>query len=599
MAALAAASSQPDAPTFLDEEMPRVPFAEAEFAYEGREDELAPHSNEGHAGVLRALAEQHCLAKVIKVNDWIDFLRLLQGERFRTSLSLLPPQGKGMRLFGKTGSSMTGLLWDRAALDLSDALMWPSGYFARSEHNVTLDGRCLNGREDALVTLERLMHDNEKREYICELTGEKIVGREMPYNEVLGYVHGVKGLVGIFSRTWEVRQLLFALGLRALARQVLPAVGELPLFVIDPVHGARPFGRAAQRKLLLEFLTFVKAPDHRAPLFPPKLPVDACEIGLDAADQLRLHSAYGLTEDSIEETLRNLVDRYSEDLDGCHRAARLVVLLGLSAAVEANNGVSAQALFRHAASLRLFEAEGMPVTNPLPIQGVAPWTPLSLVNRGSVEFGACLRDLARLAKTSAVQVAIGATVALDEYTSGRMSAHINEACQKLETWLADSTSIMFRIKSWHELSAHHPTSEGPSFSSFVTQKAISNRQMFLCELIKLKSCQDILDSMEKLCALVNELHHPCLRLELLQHILGLDSGFDLKRVHDVVALAYEVVSGAKHGVGAVSDLRLPPAATLELARAHMHGDDAVAQWFRSNSPRNGVDAPDRSQAATL
>mmetsp|Transcript_114436 Transcript_114436/g.328755 ORF Transcript_114436/g.328755 Transcript_114436/m.328755 type:complete len:92 (+) Transcript_114436:1-276(+) len=78
------------------------------------------------------------------------------------------------------------------------------------------------------------------------------------------------------------------------------------------------------------------------------------------------------------------------------------------------------------------------------------------------------------------------------------------------------------------------------------------------------------------------MHHPCLRLEILRQILGLDERYDLATVGKVVALAYHVISKAMQQRMSLPDGQtsvLPtqtgyaPLYQLGLAACHMQGLD--------------------------
>ncbi len=76
---------------------------------------------------------------------------------------------------------------------------WPSGYSAKTEFNIDDDGRLINGREDALVSLSELRDMN--RSYLHDadyvVGGRLVVGglTTVPYNEVYVRVGGVGRIV--------------------------------------------------------------------------------------------------------------------------------------------------------------------------------------------------------------------------------------------------------------------------------------------------------------------------------------------------------------------------------------------------------------------
>lgn len=566
-------------------------------------EDQAPHACEGHGPVLDALSDQQCLLKTVANEDWIGFIRKLQGPPFRTSTTLPPPGAKGMRLFGKVPSSCLGLLWDRRKLNLSDAFIWPSGYFAKSEFNVAPDGSLLNGRQDALVTVEDLLRANTELSYFHYGKGCNVTGELLPYNEVLLSVHGAGALTGIFARSTLVTHLIWAMGIRALLVRVLPAVGDLPLFVHDPELGMRPFGNAAQCSVVRQFLHAMHRPMASAGL--PCIPLDTHLLEMDNLEQLDFHGAHGITEEALTAVVNSLL---KEGINGagemgsalvvgapreqdvnptkhgnspmCRDSARAILARGLCVAVEANNATSATSLVRCVAPL-LFES----ANDTSALSMLASNAPLLPVINGGEDFGAYLHKLAGRAVSQSVLVPVGATIALDDFASGRMLPRIMGACAQLEAWLANSDSLVFRLRSWHELHAHHAPGDSPTITSFMRRKAVENRSQFyraLLELEKLEESHDVLHGMQKLHALVAELHHPCLRLQMLQHILGLDDRFDLQAIAAVAKLALKVISdGGQRCENATRGGRpvLPrhagaaPLFQLEVVACHMQGLD--------------------------
>jgi hypothetical protein len=89
--------------------------------------------------------------------------------------------------------------------------------------------------------------------------------------------------------------------------------------------------------------------------------------------------------------------------------------------------------------------------------------------------------------------------------------------------------------------------------SFLSGKAVRNRLAFHDELSSLLQAQrhgDGLQYIRQLFALSSKLHKPCLRLRILQQVLGLDTRFSRDVVHGVICLAFDVLedmSGQPHG----------------------------------------------------
>ena len=111
--------------------------------------------------VLSLFANQEVCVKTVKNDDWLRFVHQLNSGPFRTSVSLPPPGGRRMCLFGRVSAGAVGVVFDRRRLDLSNAFIWPSGYYAKTEFNITFDrnnnAELTGGRDQHLVTIDALL----------------------------------------------------------------------------------------------------------------------------------------------------------------------------------------------------------------------------------------------------------------------------------------------------------------------------------------------------------------------------------------------------------------------------------------------------------
>ena len=89
--------------------------------------------------VVKLFANQGACVKTVKNDDWLRFVHQLHSGPFRSSVTLPPPGGRRMCLFGRVSAGAVGVVLDRQALDLSEAFIWPSGYYAKTEFNITFD----------------------------------------------------------------------------------------------------------------------------------------------------------------------------------------------------------------------------------------------------------------------------------------------------------------------------------------------------------------------------------------------------------------------------------------------------------------------------
>lgn len=155
-----------------------------------------------------------------------------------------------------------------------------------------------------------------------------------------------------------------------------------------------------------------------------------------------------------------------------------------------------------------------------------------------------LKSLCESARESPdMLVALGAQIALSEFVAGRTTTRLHAACETLEAWLRDANSLVFRMRSWREMRESQPDTE---MLSFVTDKAVRNRSKFYSALKQLSAASDGTTYTQQLRAIVAELRHPCLRLTILQQVLGLDESFSRDIVFGVVCLAHDIVDEMSH-----------------------------------------------------
>ena len=560
------------------------------------------------SAALALFAAQLAVVKTVKNSDWT---RLLRGwtdapdPNQRSSVTLPPAGGRGMHLFGKVGSGCAGIAWDRRAIDISDALCWPSGYYAKTEHNMEVDersGRVLlsNGRADALVTIDDLVAANLSHD------ASRLLGDDPPhlaYNEISIRLPGPAGIAAVFVRSSRPSHVIFALGVRALLAHSFPELRSLPLLLLTPDDGARAIGASEELAVIRDHLgaaapsLFEDRNQRKAVhVVEPRLPLDLSRYPqLSAQEVLTFHAVHGVTRRTLTRLFPTL--RAAGDLPGC-------VSLALAAAAAADNAPSAREVVRAAAPLMLLDAaEGALPSSPprcetppaarrdddggsgggeLQLRPSTEAMVLLLQQLGSGHTAEALRALgtgstAAIAalhaaapatvpspvsgSTAAIAlggapsaellVAIGARVALGEFVAGRTSARLNTACDDLAEWLGRAarpscTSALFRLRSWHETRALEPESD---LHAFMCGKAVHNRQRFHHELLRLQGARDGVEYVTMLYALVSQLRRPCLRLRMLRQVLGLDERFSIAVIHAVACLAVDIVEDIADGGG--------------------------------------------------
>lgn len=452
-------------------------------------DRMKPEDDdwEVYQMVLGLFANQKTLVKTIKNDCCDEFLEKLKGSAstdttFRTSTTLLPPSGLHMRLFGSDRQYSAGFVWDRSDMDLSSSWAWPSGYYAKTEFNIDRTGRLKNGRDEALVSIEALLAANQKFTDVHS------------FNEVYAHL-GVDSLVGVFSRTLRYDHLLHAMGLQT---AIIGLTGRwIPVLVLDPTKGVQAFCRRHQLLLLRQFMEEVN-PTANAILMKPFLPV---EIGgfqtLTPEELMQFHGSYGCTESCLDTIFAN------------SDAKQLMqwVLVGLRYAVYASNLVAARLLITRAGPLAVKHPDTVSVAQVV-----------AIVQNTSTESMLPL---------------VGALSVLAVVNSGEMARRLKEALSTLEQWLEQSDSLSFRVASWRNMK-NHPDSK---MLPFVGNQAIVNRTKFYNSLQRLANCEGLLYYLIELSMIVSSLHHPCLRLDLLQYILGLDTRFTASCLRETVDLA--------------------------------------------------------------
>jgi hypothetical protein len=120
----------------------------------------------------------------------------------------------------------------------------------------------------------------------------------------------------------------------------------------------------------------------------------------------------------------------------------------------------------------------------------------------------------------------------------------------VEEWVNyGEQSMAFRISSWYDQRAAQgdlkiATQNDSEFMAFVSNKAISNRRTFAQQLRDAAGNTDFGDVRFLLAIqqILSKMHSPCLRLELLQYVLGLDNRYSVAHVARSVELAASCLS---------------------------------------------------------
>jgi len=145
---------------------------------------------------------------------------------------------------------------------------------------------------------------------------------------------------------------------------------------------------------------------------------------------------------------------------------------------------------------------------------------------------------------------LGAAQVLKSMQDGGAKKRVEEAVLAIEEWVEKGEqSVAFRLASWRDQRAAQgdlkiAMEHDSNFMTFISNKAIANRKKFASQLRDAVSATDFesLRFLQSLHALVASMHSPCLRLELLQYILGLDNRYSVAHVARSIELAATCMS---------------------------------------------------------
>lgn len=140
---------------------------------------------------------------------------------------------------------------------------------------------------------------------------------------------------------------------------------------------------------------------------------------------------------------------------------------------------------------------------------------------------------------------LGAAQVLKAMQDGSAKKRTSEVILALDEWIEHGEqSMAFRLASWRDQRAAQgdlkiAMAADSSFMAFVSNKAISNRKAFVSQLKQAVQSTDFSDArlIAAIEAVLSRMHSPCLRLELLQYVLGLDNRYSVAHVVRSVELA--------------------------------------------------------------
>jgi hypothetical protein len=430
--------------------------------------------------------------------------------------------------------------------------------------------------------------------------GRRLDGSKRSFN------HGVGLPVALFVRTATFGHLISLLRTRARLLHIFGEkhVKGLPLLMITPDLGVRVLTENLQHKLLKiaakqlnPFQNSVIAHKTTINDTDPTCMETKLEELLDLDDKIRetltpeecarICGGFGATDDSIARVLRDAMIQDKQhvkagELDDPH-ALQDIVNEGLAAAVRANDFYTSRQLL---ILYSLVASEGNQkdtTTNPrdcdtsetptvdsktlvrrassldteaMLVQQKKDGTPLTLSDvkkRMAPPPPPPPLDTDRLrsaTNSDGLLAVLGAAQILKAMQDGSAKKRTEESFMAVEEWVQQGEQNMaFRLASWRDQRAAQGDLEiavdrDSSFMAFVSNKAISNRKNFASQLRQAVEQTDFNDMrfLTAIYDIINRMHSPCLRLELLQYVLGLDNRYSVAHVKRAVELAATCMS---------------------------------------------------------
>ncbi|KAL3910537.1 MAG: hypothetical protein SGARI_002076 [Bacillariaceae sp.] len=412
---------------------------------------------------------------------------------------------------------------------------------------------------------------------------------------------GVGLPVALFVRTATFGHLISLLRTRA---RLLHIFGEkhikgLPLLMMTPDQGVRVLTEHLQHQLLKvaarqlnPFQNSVIAHKTKIDDTDPSAMEAKLEELLDLDESIRktltpdecarICGGFGATDDSIASVLRDAMVQDKQhvkqgELEEAHELQD-IVNEGLAAAVRASDfHTSRQLLILYS----LVASEGHQMDD----QEDSPTSPTknekSLVRRkSSLDTEAMLHNkkadgtpmtlkdvranmapppppppldtdrLRSATNSDGLLAVLGAAQILRAMQDGGAKKRTEESFLSVEEWVQQGEQNMaFRLASWRDQRAAQGDLEiavdrDSSFMAFVSNKAISNRKRFASHLRQAVEETNFNDMrfLTAIYEIVNRMHSPCLRLELLQYVLGLDNRYSVAHVKRAVELAATCLS---------------------------------------------------------
>mmetsp|Transcript_14861 Transcript_14861/g.21534 ORF Transcript_14861/g.21534 Transcript_14861/m.21534 type:complete len:940 (-) Transcript_14861:133-2952(-) len=395
--------------------------------------------------------------------------------------------------------------------------------------------------------------------------------------------------VALFTRTNMFKDLTALLRLRARMSSILgkETMLKIPLLFICPEHGTRVLTIGLQQKLLsimsnslnpfqnphIKHKTQMNniSESHFQQKLQELLDLDDDDIRnvLTAEECARLAGGFGATDESVANLLMDVMleDFKAERKSGLsQKRLQNIVNEGISASVRSNDfNTSRQLLILYT----LVASRGREDTHKKSLKGTV--SPSSRSHRKLLRHVSSITsknetnpivsertpssypppppldtDRLRSATNSdGLLSVLGAAEVLKSIQTNAAKKRAMEAAQSIEEWIEKSeNSVAYRLASWRDLTTAQDdlkiaTENHSNFMAFVSNKAITNRKKFAEQLRYAVDSTNFegIEFLKSIHSIVSTMHSPCLRLELLQFILGLDNRYSVAHVERSVELA--------------------------------------------------------------
>jgi hypothetical protein len=237
--------------------------------------------------------------------------------------------------------------------------------------------------------------------------------------------------------------------------------------------------------------------------------VDIRRYDFTPLEQMHFIGSHGSVKACIEDVLGQAVER------GDYRDSEELILTGLLGAAMASNDASLVAMVRVVSVILVDHPE---LYVPSRVDKICN----SVRNSESILIG------------------LGAYKAIGGVATGDVLGRLQMAMTQIEDWLDNSRqSYLFCLESFVSVSGM----ESASLVPFLSGKAISNRQTFLQNLRELekRAKTNMEPYLRQVVTLIASMNSPCLRLQLLQFVLGLDGRWSKHMLARSSCMALDIV----------------------------------------------------------